>query len=258
MKHPVRSFAVGAASAALLVYAAAVSPAFAQMMAPAHGAAGHPPIGAAPAMGGEASTAGKVVETMDAGQYTYVLVDEGAKKVWAAGPKTTVAVGDEVVLPEGAAMKNFHSDTLNRTFDVVYFVQEIQVLRGDAAKGRIAAAHSAVVKDASGAVDLSNIKKADGGETVAELFAKKPDLVGKDIAVRGRVVKFTPSVMGKNWIHIKDGTGSAGTDDLAVTTSSSAKVGDMVLVRGKLSTDKDFGFGYKYDLIVENANVTTE
>jgi len=239
VKHFVRPFVISAASAALLMYAAAARPVLAQEAAPAHGGFAHP--GAAPAMGGEASTAGKVVETMDAGQYT------------------AVAVGDEVILPEGAPMKDFHSDTLKRTFDVVYFVQQIKVIGAGATKDRIAAAHQAAgVKKASAEVDLSNIKKAEGGETVGELFAKKSALVGKDIAVRGRVVKFTPSVMGKNWIHLKDGTGKAGTDDLAVTTNDSAKVGDMVLVRGKLTADKDFGFGYKYDVIVEDAKVTAE
>jgi hypothetical protein len=64
--------------------------------------------------------------------------------------------------------------------------------------------------------------------------------------------------MGKNWIHLKDGTGSAGTDDLTVTTDGVARLGDVITVRGQISTDKDFGFGYEYDVIVENADVTLD
>jgi hypothetical protein len=107
-------------------------------------------------------------------------------------------------------------------------------------------------------VELSNIAKAEGGQTVGELFSKKGELAGKEVAVRGRVVKYTPAVMGKNWMHVQDGSGSAGTNDLTVSTNATAAVGNTVLVRGKLSTDKDLGFGYKYDVLIEDATVTVE
>ena len=64
--------------------------------------------------------------------------------------------------------------------------------------------------------------------------------------------------MGKNWIHLQDGTGAAGTNDLTVTTAGTASVGNTVVVRGNLTTNKDFGFGYKYDVMVEDAAVTVE
>lgn len=64
--------------------------------------------------------------------------------------------------------------------------------------------------------------------------------------------------MGKNWIHVQDGTGSDGTNDLTVTTNAVAAVGNTVLVKGNLSADKDFGFGYKYEVVIEDAAVTVE
>ena len=195
---------------------------------------------------------------MNAGGYTYVQVDDGTKKIWAAAPQFVVAVGDQVVVPEGMPMTDFHSKTLDRTFDVVYFVPDVQVLGSHSSKEQITAAHSAAAQSAAAAVDLSNIAKAPGGHTVAELFANKASLAGTEVVVRGRVVKSTPEVMGKNWIHIRDGSGGAGTNDLAVTTSTAADVGKTVLVRGKLSTDKDFGAGYRYDIIIEDATVAVE
>jgi hypothetical protein len=211
--------------------------------------------------------AGKVVETMSVDAYTYVQVDDGTKKVWAAAPKFAVAVGDEVSVPEGLPMRDFHSKTLGRTFDVIYFVNEIRVAGDSATKPAALAAHgnsphgtsgSGHPAAAAGTVDLSNITKAEGGQTVADLFVNKAALTGKDVAVRGRVVKFTPDVMGKNWLHLQDGTGNAGSNDLTVSTSAAAAVGSTVLVRGKLGTDKDLGFGYHYDLIIEDAAVTIE
>lgn len=258
MRNLLLSLAAGAAIAACIAGGPAVRPATAAEEAappPAAPPAVKPDTETAPA----ASTTGKVVETMNAGTYTYVQVDDGAKKIWAAAPLFAVAVGDTVVVPEGMPMLDFESKTLKRSFDVVYFVQEIKILGGRTAEQQVATAHGASgAKVEAPAVDLSGIQKADGGQTVAEVFANKAALSGKEVLIRGRIVKFTPAVMGKNWIHLQDGTGSAPANDLTVATSAAAAVGDTVLVRGTLSTDKDFGFGYRYDVIVEDAAVTVE
>jgi hypothetical protein len=250
VKHSISSCVVGLAVVVLL---ARSHQAAAQHGAPA----------AAPEPGAGSPTSGKVVETMDSGGYTYVQVDDGSKKIWAAAPQFKVAVGDMVSVPDGMPMEHFESKTLKRTFDVVYFVPGVQVLGSKDLDGQVAAAHAAAghdaaAKDKAAAVDLSNIKKAEGGQTVAELFAKKAALTGKDVAVRGRVVKFSSAIMGKNWVHVQDGSGSAGSNDLTVSTSATAAVGDLVLVRGKLVTDRDLGAGYHYDVIIEDGTVAVE
>ena len=107
-------------------------------------------------------------------------------------------------------------------------------------------------------VDLSGITPAEGGQTIAGIFAGKADLAGKPVKVRGKVVKFSPEIMGKNWLHLQDGTGAAGTNDLTVTTGAMVKKGDTVTVSGVLVIDKDFGYGYAYDVIIEDADVTVE
>jgi hypothetical protein len=99
---------------------------------------------------------------------------------------------------------------------------------------------------------------AQNGYTVAEIFAKGASLNKQKVTVRGRVVKVNPNIMGRNWIHIQDGTGdpAKNTYDLVVTSADTAKIGDIITVEGTLATDKDFGFGYKYDVIVEDAVLT--
>lgn len=120
-----------------------------------------------------------------------------------------------------------------------------------------AAAGTSQVKPAQGAATPSaGIKKAD--QTVAEVYAGQNDLLGTVVKVRGRVVKFNSQIMDRNWVHLQDGTGSAGTNDLTVTTADSAKVGDIVLVSGKVSQNRDFGGGYRYALILEDAQVAVE
>ncbi len=109
------------------------------------------------------------------------------------------------------------------------------------------------------AVDLSGIAKADGGKTIAEVFAEKDQLAGQQVVVRGKVVKSNPDIMGKNWLHVRDGSGAEGMNDITVTTAGAVPaVGDTVLVKGSVSLNKDLGMGYVYDVIVEDAEVTVE
>jgi len=129
----------------------------------------------------------------------------------------------------------------------------------DADPEQMAAAHSGVPKAAPEAtLDFSGIAKPDGGHTVEEIFTSSADLSGKEVVMRGKVAKFSKQIMGKNWLHLQDGTGGPGTNDLTITTSGTAAPGDTVLIRGVLSTDKDFGYGYNYAVIVEDAEVTKE
>ena len=207
--------------------------------------------------------AGKVVETMNAANYSYVLLDTCKEKVWAAAAQFQVKVGDAVAVVNPVPMSNYRSKTLNRTFDLVYFCSAVSV-NGAAlpapggAEGLPAGHPPTAGAKGPGAINLSGIARAAQGQTVAEIHAGKAKLAGQPIAVRGRVVKFNAMILGKNWLHVRDGSGAEGTNDLTVTTAATAKVGDLVLVRGVLRQDRDFGSGYKYGLIVEDANVVVE
>ena len=226
---------------------------------------------AASATAGDNAWTGEIKETMDAGGYTYVLVDTGSEKIWAAATVTKVAVGQRVTVPKGMMMKNFPSKTLDRTFDEIYFVGgiypegELPKASGGGMGGMPKASNPAsggmggmggganannTVADAN----VESVAKVPHGYTVAEVFAKSASLNGKVIKVRGRVVKFTANIMGVNWVHIQDGT----EGDLTITTGAVVATGDLVVVEGPLSANKDFGAGYKYDAIIEKATITVE
>lgn len=106
--------------------------------------------------------------------------------------------------------------------------------------------------------DFSKIVKPKGGKTVQEVFQEKDKLRGKRVTLRGKVVKYNEAIMGKNWLHLRDGTGKNPNNDLTVTTQTKAKLGDTVLVEGIVTLDKDLGAGYKYDVIIEDAKVKIE
>jgi hypothetical protein len=205
---------------------------------------------------------GTVTETMDASSYTYVKVKSESGEIWAASGKFTVKVGDKVVVPLETPMQNFRSETLKRDFPLIYFTSRISK-EGEAGMvaPNVAVAHAQAGPGSQGAMPgaqvTEKIAPAAGGMSVADVWAKRASLAGKSVTVRGKVVKFNGGIMGRNWIHIQDGTGVAkdGTHDLTVTTNGEAQVGAVITVTGKLAVDKDFGAGYAYKAIVEDATI---
>lgn len=110
-------------------------------------------------------------------------------------------------------------------------------------------------------IEAAEKTKADSSKTsayqVADLYAKKDKLNGKKVSVKGKVVKFSPAIMGKNWIHLQDGSGKQGTNDITITTDQKTTIGEIISVTGTLITNKDFGAGYKYEVIIEEAKIKT-
>ncbi len=210
---------------------------------------------------------GKVTQTMNAAGYTYVAITQDGKEVWGALEETELKVGDDVEFAIDTPVDNFKSKTLDRTFDKIYFLKplapvattEVTLPANHPAVPGIYPAPEATPNVADTTVAAGSIAKASNGYTVAEVFSKKSELSGKTVVIRGKVVKFTPNIMGRNWLHIKDGSAADGGDDLTITTNDTVAVGDVVLATGgALAVDKDFGAGYKYTAILENAAVKVE
>lgn len=215
-----------------------------------------PSVVVAPAAAMGAVT-GTIAETMDAGGYTYVrLQTEAYGEIWAAIPQTSVTVGAPITIEQPNLMTDFESKTLHRTFDKILFGNVAGAKAALPAAAPVAAGGSPSAPVASGPISVPKAEGADG-HTIAEVYAKKGALADGSVSVRGRVMKATNGVMGKNWLHLQDGSGAAadGDHDLTVTTDALVELGSTVLVQGKLHTDKDFGAGYSYAVIVEDAAV---
>jgi hypothetical protein len=211
--------------------------------------------GAAPA---GTALSGEVLEARDVDSYTYLRLKTADGETWAAVNRAPVQKGARVTIDNPVVMRNFESKSLNRKFDRIVF----GTLGGTAGAasgkgGDLAAMHAGVAK----AAEVGNVKvaKATGpnARTVAEIVTRSAELNDKPVAVRGQVVKFTPAVLGKNWVHLRDGTGSPadGTNDVLVTTADEAKVGDVVLATGVVHTNRDLGSGYSYKVLVEEATL---
>jgi hypothetical protein len=206
---------------------------------------------------------GSVVQTIDSGGYTYVLLKQKTgDTIWVAAPPLKVVTGEQVTFEGGMEMVNFQSSTLKRTFDKVIFSNG---LKGKDGKSKeMTADRSPGSRGASVAVsgEKIKVKKATGANayTIAELFKKKDKLKNKQVVINAKVVKVSSGIMNRNWIHIQDGTGNHATadNDLVITSDVIPVVGDIVTVKGKLETGKDFGSGYMYSVIIEKAAITIQ
>ncbi len=212
-----------------------------------------------------------VQEVIQAGQYTYLKVKEGDAELWLAVTAMQAEVGKTYYYKDGMEMTNFHSKELNRDFPTVYFINELstdpemkastQQTPGHGQMGGMdnqgGMGNQGATQGVKPQIEKQDVKvtPATGGITIADLYSKKDQYSGKSVKIKGKVVKFSPEIMGKNWIHIQDGTDSKGDFDLTVTSSATAKVGDVVTIEGKVALDKDFGAGYFYKVIVEDATI---
>jgi hypothetical protein len=199
---------------------------------------------------------GKVAETMNSAGYTYVLIESGENMVWAAAPEQDVEVGDVVQTVLGMAMREFTSKTLNRSFDVVYFVSAVENLSNPTLP-----AEQAIAGYADEAESLVvEVAELEPGQNIAWVYANKDSLTGQQVSLRGKVVKFNANILGTNFIHIQDGSGDVanGSNDLTVTSKAVTAVNDEVLVTGTIIMNKDFGYGYKFAVLVEDASITSE
>jgi len=203
---------------------------------------------AMPSMQGTALR-GEVLEVLSVPTYTYLRLKTKEGETWAAVQKAAVKKGDQVTLVNPQPMERFESKTLNRKFDRIVFASL-------APDGKLPAGHGAAPAVAKPVGKIERARGADA-KTVAEVMAGPKALDGKTVTIRAQVVKVSSGIMGKNWLHLQDGSGSSakGTHDVVVTTKDTVAVGDVVSASGTVRTDVNLGSGYVYAVLVEDAKI---
>jgi hypothetical protein len=250
-----------------------------------------PAAAAAPAAGtdtpADAALSGTVLERIPVQRYTYLRIGEsGTEGTWVAVPTAEVQVGERVSVRNAQRMTDFQSPTLKRTFPTIYFGElesgpgrasaavhaSAMAPAGDTAEeamGGVSVDHASGLpghhmapQQLAEPVEIGKVAKAPGplGRTVAQIYAERTQLDGKQVRVRGVVVKAVANVLDRTFVHLRDGTGSTSdnTHDLTVTASAVPNVGDQLLYEGTLTVDKDYGSGYRYQAVLENAHVVAE
>ena len=187
---------------------------------------------------------GEVLEVREVENYTYLRLKTRDGEIWAAVSKAQVVKGSKVTIENAMVMNNFESKSLKKTFKTILF---------GTLGGASGAAHTVQM------VDTDNVKVAraigENARTVEEVVTRGAELKDKPVLVRGKIVKYNPGIMGLNWIHLRDGSGSDLNNDILVTTKDQAKIGDVVTVKGLVRNDRDFGSGYTYKVLIEDATL---
>ncbi len=225
---------------------------------------------------------GIVLDTMNGAGYTYVHLETADGTIWVALPESSVEAGKTISLLPGMVMQDFHSNAFDRTFDSIVFSPGLADNQkadapeapankegGNAFAAAVAAERGTVqqqIPPQSGGSQAAivpfsetSVEKAQGeaAYTVAELYAKAKELDGSVVRVRGQVVKFNANIMGRNWVHVQDGTGDPlnNTHDLVITTSQEVALQQVVTLEGTVAAAKDFGAGYAYEVLLEHATI---
>ncbi|MBV2246971.1 MAG: SH3-like domain-containing protein [Lentimicrobium sp.] len=190
-----------------------------------------------------------VIEVLQTRSYTYLQVLENNNKYWIAVALREAKPGDVLYFTDALEMKDFESKDLNRTFPLIYFVQ-------DPSDSPNPQERMTTGRKRLGKISDISVETAVGGITLETLFQDRKKYENSTIKVRGIVVKVNNNIMGKNWIHLQDGTGFDDQFDLTITTNDQAKPGDTITAEGTLLLNKDFGSGYYYDILIENATIS--
>ncbi len=192
-----------------------------------------------------------VQEAVQVNSYTYLRVKEGDKEYWMAATTFDVKNGETLYYTSAMEMKKFESKELKKTFDSIFFVDNIsKIPPANVQEGLQATPQKPTIEK-----ENVNIQPAAGGATIAQIFSNPNSYSNKSVSIKGKIVKVNSGIMGKNWAHIQDGTSSGKDFDLTVTTKDEVKVGDVVTFEGTLSVNKDFGYGYSYKVLLEDAKL---
>lgn len=193
-------------------------------------------------------------EVIQSSNYTYLRVTEDGKESWIAIARQEVEVGKTYYFEPSIEMANFTSKELKRTFPTILFVAKFSSAPIVATE-KFAISDPPKGKQPAVAKEGVKVKAAANGITIGDLYSKKDTYAGKSVRIKGEVVKYNAQIMGKNWFHLQDGTNSNGDFDLTVTSMAEVKVGDIVTIEGVVALKKDFGAGYSYEVIVEEAKL---
>jgi hypothetical protein len=194
-----------------------------------------------------------VKEVLQVNGYTYLRVRENQKELWLATPPVNAQEGDTYYYQGGFEMTNFKSKELNRTFESILFLEGISPDPiSENSENAMISPGATTVKE--GKKDIK-ITPEEGTITIAELYNKRDSYSEKNVKVKGEVTKFSPEIMETNWIHIQDGTESDGFFDLTITSKEKVSPGDIVVFEGKVIVDKDLGYGYFYEVLLEDARI---
>lgn len=192
-----------------------------------------------------------VNEVLPTAKYVYLNVNEGENQFWIATGKQEIKKGATYFYRGGLLKTNFESKEYKRIFDKIYLVSSLVAENHGSNTLPTLSQNSISASPAPENVPSAAPRK--GSIKIADLVKNPKKYEGKTVQISGKCVKVNPNIMNRNWIHIQDG--SQDDFDLVITSSSQVAVGAQLTMEAVVVLNKDFGAGYRYDLILENGTI---
>lgn len=206
---------------------------------------------------------GTVLEVLHAGKYIYLRIKENDSEIWLTTYRKIIgeiSPGDKIQYYGGFEMKDFESKTLGRRFESILFVSRVNRFGGKIKEFTEMPSdeyHKNITKSIKNTTPpkKGEIKKPKNGFYIEEIYSKLDEMNNKKIIVRGKVIKVNRKILGKNWITIQDGTGKSPDNSLTVVSKEDTEIGNIITVKGVIKRDVDLGAGYRYKVLLEDAEI---
>ncbi|GAB1419120.1 hypothetical protein MASR2M12_18850 [Bacteroidales bacterium] len=196
-------------------------------------------------------------EVLQTSSYTYIHANEKGRQYWIAVTSTPAEKGKTYYFSQWMEMTDFHSKELDRDFDQILFVGDLATFPVPAKSAITTQPVPQQAKTPNTKQDV-HIEAVEGGVRLQELFGDPDKFSGKKVKITGQVTKFNSGIMGKNWVHIQDGTSLGEFFDLTITTDEMLSVGDVAVFEGIITLNKDLGSGYFFSVLMEDARVSSQ
>ena len=211
----------------------------------------------------------KVQEFIHTTEYTYFRVLEGNAEYWMASPKRESKKGETLYYTTAYEMLDFKSTELDRVFDRVYFIQDLS----DKPQGQMGVSpgetqvHMGTPRNQQQQQQTSGTYSSTPGEVTGtidkeinldELLTNPEEYSNKIVTISGKVIKVNPAIMARNWVHITADPDDGKNYDLTITCQDNVELDQLVTFKGQVSLNRDFGAGYTYQIIIENAKLISK
>lgn len=197
-----------------------------------------------------------VKDTLQGDRYTYLKVLEGDHEYWLATLKGDFQLEEEYHFENGLYKTDYYSTTFDRNFAELYLVSELRPAFSEGQKNALNAIFNQgeVTQGKTGnGAETGDIEALEGSISIKELIQNADDWIGKEVQITAKVTKLNAHIMDRHWLHLKDG--SFDSFDMVATSQTAVPVGHIVSLKATLNKNVDFGAGYSYDLILENAEL---
>ncbi len=190
--------------------------------------------------------------------YSYLEIHDATAKGWLIAPALTVPTAAEITIEQYVRVRDFEALEIGKRFDSVLVAARVNgagvVLKEtgeEAAVDPVLPASGVTVAE----VSIRLVQVVKGDMRLNEVLARRTELDGQRIKVRGQVLRVVPRIRDRNWIWLRDGSGEQRGANLPVVIDRPVDPGQVLWLEGRVAIDRKFKIGGSHPVLLEDAVV---